>query len=128
MLVPPALRRLSPHQAEAWVVAALDGFDHVPWDRVVELHVAGGDGQDVELSFKLVNFVQIVGDFSQSDGLLDAYQKMAAKAGELAVATLEEAKAAFAAAYQKLAAFSAEEEAQGRAQLDALWKKVRGGP
>ena len=96
--------------------------------RVDELHVAGGDGQDVELSFKLVNFVQIVGDFSQSDGLLDAYQKMAAKAGELAVATLEEAKAAFAAAYQKLAAFSAEEEAQGRAQLDALWKKVRGGP
>jgi nitric oxide reductase NorD protein len=29
LLVPPALRRLSPRQAEAWVVAALDGFDRI---------------------------------------------------------------------------------------------------
>lgn len=26
--------------------AALDGFDHVPWDRVVELHVAGGSERE----------------------------------------------------------------------------------
>jgi nitric oxide reductase NorD protein len=29
LLVPQALRRLSPRQAEAWVVAALDGFDRI---------------------------------------------------------------------------------------------------
>jgi hypothetical protein len=81
----------------------------------------------VELSFKLVNFVQIVGDFQGTESLLDAYQKIAAQAAELAVATLEEAKAAFAKAYQKLSQFSAEEETQGREQLDQLWRKVRGG-
>jgi uncharacterized protein (UPF0276 family) len=28
--------------------APLDGFDHVPWDRVVELHVAGGREREVD--------------------------------------------------------------------------------
>jgi len=27
---------------------ALDGFDHVPWDRVVELHVAGGSEREAD--------------------------------------------------------------------------------
>lgn len=95
--------------------------------RVDELHVSGGDSQDVELSFKLVNFVQIVGDFQDTQGLQDAYKQLAAQVADLAVATLEEARAAFAAAYNKLASYPAEQEAEWREKLDLLWRKVRGG-
>jgi len=96
--------------------------------RVDELHVSGGDKQDVELTFKLVNFVQIVGDFQlDPEAARSAFAKLAARVEELAVATLDEAKAAFAEAYQALAAVNAEAEEAARAQLDALWKTVRKG-
>lgn len=96
--------------------------------RVDELHVSGGDKQDVELSFKLVNFVQIVGDFQfDAAAIQSAFAKLAARVEELAVASLDEAKAAFAEAYQALAGASAEAEEAARAQLDALWKTVRKG-
>jgi hypothetical protein len=94
--------------------------------RVDELHVSGGDNQGVELTFKLVNFVQIVGDFqSNPDSAQQAFSRLASRLEELAVATAEEVRAAFAEAYQAIASSSAEAEERARAQLDALWKKVR---
>lgn len=96
--------------------------------RVDELHVSGGDKQDVELTFRLVNFVQIVGDFQlDPEAAQQAFARLASRLGELAVASLDEVKAAFAEAYQALEASSTEAEEAARAQLDALWKAVRKG-
>ncbi len=93
--------------------------------RVDELQVSGGERQDVELTFRLVNFVQIVGDF-QGDVFAEAFSKLQAKVSALAAGPLEEAKAAFAAAYQSLASLS--DAAEARAALDALWRQARRGP
>lgn len=94
--------------------------------RVDELHVTGSDKSDVELAFKLVNFVQIVNDL-QGEGAPEAYAKLAARVGELAVASLDEVRKAFEAAYQALANAEAAAEEEGRAKLDALLRTVMKG-
>lgn len=88
--------------------------------RVDELHVAGSDKGDVELTFKLVNFVQILDDVQNTGLVATLLQDLAGRAAELAVASVEEVKKAFAGAYQALQNESAEAEETARAQLDGL--------
>lgn len=94
--------------------------------RVDELHVTGSDKGDVELTFKLVNFVQIVDDL-QKEGPSDAYQKLASRVAELAVASIDDVREAFSEAYKALENAADEAEAEGRAQLDALARTVMKG-
>ena len=95
--------------------------------RVDELHVAGGDKQDVELTFKLVNFVQIVGDLQDPEAARAAFERLASGVADLALATLDEVKAAFVEGYKALETMSEEAEAGARAQLDALWRQAMRG-
>lgn len=95
--------------------------------RVDELHVAGGDKQDVELTFKLVNFVQIVGDLQDPEAARAAFERLTSGVADLALATLDEVKAAFVEGYKALETLSEEAEAGARAQLDALWRQAMRG-
>lgn len=91
--------------------------------RVDELHIAGGAEDDAELTFRLVNFVQIVEDTqaaAQARDVAAAYQKLAASVAELAVATLDDVKAAMARAYDALAKGALAQEAD----VDALRGKI----
>jgi hypothetical protein len=95
--------------------------------RVDELHVSGSDKGDAELTFKLVNFVQIVEDFQQTEAPSDAYQKVVVRAAELAMASVEDVKKAFADAYRALENAANEAEEEGRQKLDALLRTVMKG-
>lgn len=92
--------------------------------RVDELHVAGSDKGEVELTFKLVNFVQIVQDLSPLEKIEDAFDDIATRVGELAVAPLAEVEKAFAEIYKKVAEVSAEQEDAMRAKADGILRTI----